>query len=528
MRLSSLLDALPDHLAATEWRRSTASDDPTIRGVRYDSRQVSPGDLFVAMRGANSDGHDYLERAVELGAAALLVEEIPSDAVRKNVPAVRVPDARRALAPISARFFGNPASELTLVGVTGTNGKTSTTYLIESILAQAGQRVGLVGTVEIRYAGEREVSVNTTPESLDLQRTLRAMRTEQIDSAVMEVSSHGLELGRVQGCAFKVGAFTNLSQDHLDFHGSMDAYLASKARLFRDHLAPGAVAVVNIDDPASQKIIAIAREAGAEILRVGRGEDAEAEIRLVDHTISLEGTRAVLEEASGRFEVDLPLLGDFNLENLLVSVGVGRALGLGTDALAAGTRLCPQVPGRMERVVGTGRDEPTVLVDYAHTPDAVEKLLRAVRPLCNGRLIAVFGCGGDRDRTKRPLMAEAVAAHADRAIATSDNPRTEDPVTILRDVEEGLRSLAQVEADMLFTTHTGPALYSVLVDRRAAIDAAIAGAGPDDTVVLAGKGHEDYQIVGREKFPFDDRLEARRALLERGQPNGSDVTEGGP
>jgi UDP-N-acetylmuramoyl-L-alanyl-D-glutamate--2,6-diaminopimelate ligase len=287
MRLSSLLDSLPTELAATQWQRSNPSDDPTIRGVRYDSRQVSPGDLFVAMRGANSDGHDFLERAVELGAAALLVEEIPSDAIRKDVPVVCVPDARRALAPISARFFGHPASELTLIGVTGTNGKTSTTYLIESILAQAGQRVGLVGTVEIRYAGEHEVAVNTTPESLDLQRTLRAMCNEHIDSAVMEVSSHGLELGRVQGCAFKVGAFTNLSQDHLDFHGSMDAYLASKARLFRDHLAQGAVAVVNIDDAAAEKIIAIARDAGAEILRVGRGANADAEIRLVDHTISL-------------------------------------------------------------------------------------------------------------------------------------------------------------------------------------------------------------------------------------------------
>lgn len=526
MRLSSLLDSLPTELAATQWQRSNPSDDPTIRGVRYDSRQVSPGDLFVAMRGANSDGHDFLERAVELGAAALLVEEIPSDAIRKDVPVVCVPDARRALAPISARFFGHPASELTLIGVTGTNGKTSTTYLIESILAQAGQRVGLVGTVEIRYAGEHEVAVNTTPESLDLQRTLRAMCNEHIDSAVMEVSSHGLELGRVQGCAFKVGAFTNLSQDHLDFHGSMDAYLASKARLFRDHLAQGAVAVVNIDDAAGEKIIAIARDAGAEILRVGRGANADAEIRLVDHTISLDGTRAVIEESSGRFEVDLPLLGDFNLENLLVAVGVGRALGLAPETIAAGTMHCPQVPGRMERVIGTGRDEPTVLVDYAHTPDAIEKLLRAVRPLCAGRLIAVFGCGGDRDRTKRPLMAEAVATHADRAIATSDNPRTEDPIEILGDVEEGLRSLARVEADALLTTENEAALYSVLVDRRAAIDCAISGAGPNDTVVLAGKGHEDYQIIGREKFPFDDRLEARRALLERGQSAGPGETEG--
>jgi len=521
MRLSSLLEGLPAELAALEWRRSKPSDDPMIRGVRYDSRDVSPGDLFVALRGVNSDGHDYLERAVELGAAALLVEELPADAIRKDVPAVLVPDARRAMAPISARFFGDPANELALVGVTGTNGKTSTTYLIESILAQAGQRVGLVGTVEIRYADTREVSVNTTPESLDLQRTLRAMRNERIEAAVMEVSSHGLELGRVGGCAFKVAAFTNLSQDHLDFHGSMDAYLQSKARLFRDHLAPGATAVVNIDDDASDEIIAIARDAGAKILRVGRGSKAEAELRLVDHTISLEGTRAVLEDASGQFEVELPLLGDFNLENLLVGVGVGQSLGLDHRALALGVERCPQVPGRMERVIGTGENEPTVLVDYAHTPDAVEKLLHAVRPLCRGRLIAVFGCGGDRDRTKRPLMAEAVATHADRAIATSDNPRTEDPVAILSDVEAGLRTLTRVEPAALLESKDAATQYSVVVDRREAIDLAIKGAAPEDTVVLAGKGHEDYQIVGREKFPFDDRREARRALLAREDGGGT-------
>ncbi len=513
MRLSSLLDALPEALAVRELVRGDASADPTIRGLRYDSRQVAPGDLFVALRGANSDGHDYLDRAIAAGAAALLVEAAPEEAPSHDVPIAVVPDTRRALAPIAARFYGYPASEMNLVGVTGTNGKTSTTYLVESILTQAGQRVGLVGTVEIRYAGTREVAVNTTPESLDLQRTLRAMRTEQVDAAVMEVSSHGLELGRVEGCAFEVAAFTNLSQDHLDFHGSMDAYFASKARLFRDHLAPGAVAVVNVDDAAGEKMLGVARDAGATLLRVARGAEADAELRLIDATASLEGTRATLEDATGCFDVELPLLGDFNLENLLVAVGIGLALGLDHETIAAGVAACPQVPGRMERVVGTGRDEPTVLVDYAHTPDAVLKLLRAVRPLCDGRLVAVFGCGGDRDRAKRPLMAQAAAAHADLAIATSDNPRTEDPVAILADVEEGLRDLVRVEPEALFSGDSGR--YCVLVDRREAIDLAVGGASARDTVVLAGKGHEDYQILGREKFPFDDRREARRALLAR-------------
>jgi UDP-N-acetylmuramoyl-L-alanyl-D-glutamate--2,6-diaminopimelate ligase len=523
MRLSSLLSVLPEGLAPIEWQRAESSADPTIRGIRYDSRQVSPGDLFVALRGANSDGHAFLDRAIALGAAALLVEEMPPPEIRGAVPTVRVPDSRRALAPISARFFGNPAGELTLVGVTGTNGKTSTTYLVESILHQASWRTGLIGTVEIRYAGEREKAVNTTPESLDLQRTLRAMCNEQVDAAVMEVSSHGLELGRVAGCAFRVAAFTNLSQDHLDFHGSMDAYLASKALLFRDHLAPGATAVINVDDPAGEKLIGIARDAGATILRVGRGRESEADLRLVASEIRIDGTRAELEDAGGSFTVELPLLGDFNLENLLVATGIARALGIGPELIARGIAECPQVPGRMERVggeAGEGPGEPTILVDYAHTPDAVDKLLRAVRPLCRGRLIAVFGCGGDRDRAKRPLMAEAVAKNADLAIATSDNPRTEDPDAILADVVTGLTALERVEADVLFSAAGVPEAgakgrYAVLPDRREAIERAIRGAGPNDTVVLAGKGHEDYQIVGREKLPFDDRKEARRVLAER-------------
>ena len=289
-----------------------------------------------------------------------------------------------------------------------------------------------------------------------------------------------------------------------------------RSRLFRDHLAPGAIAVVNVDDPASEKIISIARDASADILRVGRGRDAQADLRLNSSEIQLDGTRAELEDATGRFEVALPLIGDFNLENLLVATGIARALGIDADLIARGIAACPQVPGRLERVQGPGRSEPTVLVDYAHTPDAVEKLLCAVRPLCQGRLIAVFGCGGDRDRAKRPLMAEAVARNADLAIATSDNPRTEDPSQILTDVEAGLRDLERVEAEALFSPEAGPAgRYAVLVDRRQAIDLALAEATASDTVVLAGKGHEDYQIIGHEKFPFDDRDEARRALLER-------------
>jgi UDP-N-acetylmuramoyl-L-alanyl-D-glutamate--2,6-diaminopimelate ligase len=511
MRLSSLLAALPKHLAPTAWVREDASIDPVIRGISYDSRRVAPGDLFVALSGSVSDGHDYVARAIELGAVAVMLEHAVDTHVLAGRPAVVVPKSRRALAPISIRFFGEPSSKLRLIGITGTNGKTSTTYLVESILSSANVRTGLIGTVEIRYASERIPAVNTTPESLDLQRTLRSMCTQNIEAVVMEVSSHGLELGRVSGCRFRVGAFTNLTQDHLDFHGDMESYLGSKALLFRECMVPGGHAVVNVDDPAADKIIAAAEEGRCEVIRCSRNADTPADVKLVDAVISLSGTRASLELPTGRIELDVPLLGDFNLENLVVACASAYALGVGPEAIAAGVAACRQVPGRMEVVRGAGSGAPTVIVDYAHTPDAVDKLLRAVRQLSEARLIAVFGCGGDRDRSKRPLMAEAIARHSDIAIATSDNPRTEDPDRILADVEEGLKNMRRTTPDAL---GAGKGSYTVMRDRREAIRTAIALARPGDSVVIAGKGHEDYQIIGRDKLPFDDRIEAHKALAE--------------
>ena len=512
MRLSTLIGTLPSELSATAWHRTNALNDPLIRGICYDSRQVSPGDLFVALTGSVSDGHGYIHRALELGAAAVLLEYIPEEIDFGECPAVIVPDSRRALAPLATYFFGEPSRELTLVGITGTNGKMSTGYLAESILSAAGVPVGLIGTVEIRYADEKVPAVNTTPESLDLQRTLRAMRTQNVEAVVMEVSSHGLELGRVRGCRFKVEAFTNLTQDHLDFHADMDAYLASKSRLFRDHLGDASVAVVNLDDPAAETILATAREAGAAVLRCSRQPQSDAEIRLLNSEVRLSGTLARVDLNGKTVDLKVPLLGDFNLENLLVACGIAESLQIDPKHLIAGVSACPQVPGRMEVVHDNAETSPTVIVDYAHTPDAVEKLLAAVRPLCQGRLITVFGCGGDRDRGKRPLMAEAVARASDFAVATSDNPRTEDPRQILRDVETGLASLERYDPDELEARGRG---YTVIENRRTAIECALAVARPEDTVVIAGKGHEDYQIVGREKLPFDDRDEARKALARR-------------
>jgi UDP-N-acetylmuramoyl-L-alanyl-D-glutamate--2,6-diaminopimelate ligase len=510
MRLSTLLAALPSSLAA---QRLVSMDDPVVRGVTYDSRIVAPGDVFVALRGSQADGHDYLGQALALGAVALLVEALPED-LACDRPVAVVPDTRRALAPIAVAFYGAPARELRLIGVTGTNGKTSTTILIESMLRAAGIPVGVIGTLGVRFAGEQERAMNTTPESLDLQRILRAMCTQGVGAVAMEVSSHGLALGRVEGCRFEVAAFTNVTQDHLDFHASMEAYLEAKTQLFSTYLAPGGAAVVNVDDASAEAFLRAAQRAAARLVRVSRHPDAAAEVRIEDAEISLDGTRARLRLPSGVLDVALPLIGEFNLENLAVAVGAAVGLGLPSEAIARGAASCPQVPGRTERVGADVAGAPTVLVDYAHTPDAVEKLLRTVRPLARGRLVTVFGCGGDRDRTKRPLMAEAVARYSDRVVATSDNPRTEEPLAILRDVEAGLGKLARVEPEGLDARERA---YTLVVDRRQAIALALTLARPDDTVVIAGKGHEDYQIVGRERLPFDDREEAAR-VLERLRP----------
>jgi len=508
MRLSSLVASLPADLAVR-----LPEQDPVIRGLCYDSRAVAAGDLFFALRGANFDGHAYLEQALDLGAAALVLEEVPAGVGLRGAPLLLVRDSRRALAPLARQFYGDPSRELTLIGVTGTNGKTSVTYLVESILARAGRRVGLIGTVEIRHPGSRQPSLNTTPESLDLQRALRTMSTHGVEAVVMEVSSHGLELGRIAGCRFAIAAFTNLTQDHLDFHETMDAYRNAKTQLFREHLSADGCAVINLDDAAADAFTGAARAAGANVIGVSRRPGRGAAVELEASEVRMDGTDARVRLPSGSIDVALPLVGDFNLENLLVACGVAVALGAEPEAVAAGAAACPQVPGRVERIEVGLQGLPTVLVDYAHTPDALEKLVRTLRPLTRGRLLTVFGCGGDRDRAKRPLMAEAAARYSDRLVLTSDNPRTEDPERILADAERGLVKRERVSPEHLCETDGG---YSVVADRRQAIGLAIGIARPEDTVVIAGKGHEDYQIIGSEKLPFSDTDEARRALRRRG------------
>ncbi len=442
MRLSALLDALPAELRGTSGGPGAVDRETEIRGIAYDSRRVEAGDLFFALRGESSDGHDFLGAAFERGAVAAIVESAPTEPASADRPVVAVRDSRRALAPISTRFFGRPASELTLIGITGTNGKTSTTYLVESILQRAGISTGVIGTLDIRYAGESEPAVNTTPESYEIQRSLRAMRDHGIACAVMEVSSHGLALDRVWGCEFAIAALTNISQDHLDFHDSMDAYRDAKVRLFDTYLRASGSAVVNIDGASADAFIRATERSGAKLVRVSRQSESAADVRLEQARIALDGTDARIAFPSGALDLRIPLVGDFNLENTLVACGVAVALEIDPKIIAEGIENCPQVPGRVERVQTSQKAEPVVVVDYAHTPDAVEKLLATLRPLAKERLVAVFGCGGDRDRGKRPRMAEAVARWSDRVVATSDNPAIRRPAADPKRRGAGARDVA--------------------------------------------------------------------------------------
>ena len=462
-----------------------------VLDVAYDSRNVAKGSLFVALRGAKTDGHRFLAEAAAAGASALLVEELPSP-VPEGVAIAVVPDTRTALATASAALLDHPGRAMRLVGVTGTNGKTSTVRMLESIATAAGFVAGSIGTISARYAGVEEDASLTTPESTDLQRTLGRMRDLGVELVALEVSSHSLALRRVHTLRFEAAVFTNLTQDHLDYHRDMDEYAAAKASLFSGERLDG-TAVVHAADAQAERMAAVARDAGNRVLTFAR--QAGADVHSAKEQISLMGSRFEIESADGSCEIELPLPGDFQIENALAAASAAHALGIGWPAIKNGLDGCEPVPGRLERVAPA---DPAVFVDYAHTPDAVDAVLSRVRGFVRGRLVCVFGCGGDRDRAKRPLMAEAACRHADYVIATSDNPRTEDPARILRDLEPGLSGE-----------------HEIVPDRREAIRRAVSLAAVDDVVVIAGKGHEDYQIIGEEKRPFDDREEARRALEAR-------------
>lgn len=475
--------------------RSTSGDlDVEIAAIAYDSRQVSHGSLFVAVRGTRTDGNKFVPQAVADGAAAIVSSSPPVKSIAGSW--IQVDDERAALASLAANFFGHPTRKLNLIGVTGTNGKTTTTYLVESILRAAGHPAALLGTIEYRGPGFERSAERTTPEAPDLEKLFQRVADAGWKYSVMEVSSHAIELKRVNGLHFDVAVFTNLSRDHLDFHGDMRSYFLAKKRLFEG--LPGGrprVMVLNADDSYYDELQRI------DPSRViSYGIESAADIRPLRHHFGWTGAEALYKTPSGEVEVRSSLMGTPNLLNIGAAIGVAVALGIPSGAITRGIRELQSVPGRFERI---DRGQAfRVIVDYAHTDDALDKVLRTAREITANRLIVVFGCGGDRDRTKRPAMGEAAARQSDYAFVTSDNPRSEDPNQIIREIEEGLRRAG---------ASTG---YAVSVDRREAIRRALHAARPGDTVLIAGKGHEPYQIIGDTTFPFDDRVVARELLDE--------------
>ena len=489
VRLSAAVEGLPG-------AQRIGDGDPEVRHLRYHSQQVQPGDLFACVRGFRYDGHRFAEEAVRRGAAALLVEErLPVDR-----PQVLVPNTRVAMGRVAARLLGDPSRQLRVIGITGTNGKTTTSYLVKACLEAAGHRTGLIGTVHHLVGDRRLEAQRTTPEAPDLLELLAAMVDEGAEAVVMEVSSHALSLHRTEGCEIDVGVLTNVTQDHLAFHATFEAYVAAKARLFRlltqEARKAGKLAVLNVDDPHWQTM----RQA-TQAPTVLYGLSPDAEVRAEEVRLHPQGSAFWLVSPQGRAPVQLRLPARYNVANALAAAAACLGSGVELEAVVQGLESVQGVPGRLERV---DEGQPFgVLVDYAHTPDSLANVLQAVRTFTARRLIVVFGCGGDRDRGKRPLMGAVAARLADHVVITSDNPRSEDPLAICREVEAGVQEVRR---------EGGGATYQVLPDRREAIQQAIALAREGDQVVIAGKGHETYQIFADRTVPFDDRGEARRAL----------------
>jgi UDP-N-acetylmuramoyl-L-alanyl-D-glutamate--2,6-diaminopimelate ligase len=453
-----------------------------ISGLAYSSQSVTPGTLFFCVPGFRADGHDFAPQAVERGAAALVCQR----PLGLGVPEVLVDDVRAAMGPAAARFYGDPTAELDVVGITGTNGKTTTAFLVRHLLEADGRRCGLLGTVKRVVGGVEEDVERTTPEAIDLQATFRRMLDAGDQACAMEVSSHALELGRAAGIRFACRVFTNLTHDHLDFHETMEAYFLAKRRLFEE---PG-LSAVNVDDRYGRRIAA-----GLDCVTFGI--ETQADYRALDVEFDLMGSRFGCKTPDGLLQLESPLPGLFNVQNALGAVAAARVLGVGVETITAALPRFGRVPGRFEPV-DEGQDFG-VLVDYAHTPDSLENVLRAAREVARGRVHVVFGAGGDRDRGKRPLMGEAARRFADRVLVTSDNPRSEPPEAIVDEIMEGAGPGAERETD-----------------RARAIGLAIEGAEPGDVVVIAGKGHEQGQEFENErKEPFDDRSVAREALRRR-------------
>lgn len=465
-----------------------------VAGAAYDSRAVVPGGMFFCVVGHRMDGHDFAAEAAAAGVAALCVERRLDIAI----PQLVVASVRKAMPLVSAAVYGAPGDDLVLLGVTGTNGKTTTAYLLDAIARADGRTTGLIGTIETRIGDEVHPGVRTTPESLDLQKLLAKMRAAGVSTLAMEVTSHALVLNRVDGLRYAAAGFTNLTQDHLDFHTDMEDYFNAKASLFTPERAERGA--VNVEDPYGQRI-----KEQAGIACVGFGTIDAADVRATEVDLGPTGSRFRVGTPKGETEISTSLVGPFNVSNCLAAIAVAQQAGIGLDAIERGISSLEAVPGRFESI---DAGQPfAVVVDYAHTPDSLDNVLvaaRRVAALSDGRVSAVFGCGGDRDRGKRPLMGMAAARRADRVVVTSDNPRSEVPDAIVGEILEGIKAVRAEGAD------------AVLVDRRAAIEHALSQAGPGDVVVIAGKGHETGQEFADETIPFDDRVVAREVLADIG------------
>jgi UDP-N-acetylmuramoyl-L-alanyl-D-glutamate--2,6-diaminopimelate ligase len=512
------MPSLADLLAGVDGARVVAGDPATpVNDVRDDSRAVAPGDLFIAVPGTRADGRQFIAQALERGAAVVVVEGAPPPAQERaahpGVAWVSVPSARQAVGPIAARRLGR-AGQLRLAAVTGTNGKTTVTYLLESILEAAGRRPGVIGTVNYRFGGRLVPAPLTTPGALAMQGLLADMQGQGATDVAMEVTSIALDQGRVAGCKFKVAGLTNVTQDHLDYHGTLDRYFAAKARLFGEQLTEDGVAVLFVDREDGRRMRPHVR---GRVLTVSLDPAVAADVTVTGSRLAADGTTASFATPAGALAITSSLVGGFNLANLALAVAMALALEVPPADIQRGLGQQRLVPGRLEPVPNAAG--VLCVVDYAHTPDALERALEALRPLTTGRLLVVFGCGGDRDSGKRPLMGKAAVTLGDLAVVTSDNPRTEDPRAILNMVVAGIRPTAARELDAPAVASAARG-YLVEQDRRVAIRLAVLGAHPGDTVLIAGKGHEDYQILVTGKIHFDDREEAASAFAARAAGGG--------
>ncbi|GAA0334936.1 UDP-N-acetylmuramoyl-L-alanyl-D-glutamate--2,6-diaminopimelate ligase [Oceanobacillus sp. FSL W7-1293] len=493
MRLKELLDGIEFY------QTSESIKDINIVNVEMDSRKVEPGSLFVCIEGYTVDGHNFLQQAIDKGAAAAVISRDVN--VSGDIPLIRVRDTGRALAMLSAAYYDYPTTKFPLIGVTGTNGKTTTTYLLDTIFEKQGKKSGVIGSIQVKIGDETFPVNNTTPDALELNRIFHQMQKKETDQVIMEVSSHALDMGRVFGCDYDIGIFTNLSQDHLDYHKDMDDYLRAKSLLFAGlgndyHQGKKKYAIINEDDASSDLL---KRSTAQQVLTYSCKQDAD--IMAKNIMLSPAGVAFNLVTPVGTVHIKTGLIGMFNVYNMLAASGAAIASKVDLDVIKEALEDTKGVDGRFEPI-NEGQDF-SVIVDFAHTPDSLENVLQTSREFAERKVYVVVGCGGDRDRTKRPLMADVAVKYADHALFTSDNPRTEDPVQILDDMTSHLTEEV--------------ATFEVIVDRTEAIKHAVKLAQKDDIILIAGKGHETYQIIGKKKFDFDDRQIAREAIKEKGE-----------